>query len=393
MREWPRRAFGTTLACLLVASCHSDSDRAPFAGGIEPSPTNDGGIVIPPGNTHDSGPPNCGGQTLEAVIDKPLLYFVIDRSGSMSALMPDSRLTRYEAAVEAVGEVLASVGHRVRYGVTVYPSGSSAGNCGAGQQVFAATDGDPLSESNEAGEGPVLELLLKRLKTQSLGGATPTAATLESVGRRVEGLAKSVSVVLVTDGAPNCNARASCTSELCIPDLEGVELAEGVCGEDFSCCDEELFGAGAGSNCVDETASVEAVSGLADAGIRTFVVGLPGTQTFASVLDRLAEAGGAPRSGSTAYFATDDSASLAAALHEIGAGVTIPCEVELTKVPDDLTRLNLYFDQDVVPQDPNNGWTWSGNSALTLVGEACDSLKSGAVSELQIVYGCETILR
>jgi len=393
MRDWARRAFGSTLACLLVASCHSDSDRAPFAGGVDPGLTRDGGIVLPPGDPNNTGPPNCGGQTLQAVVDKPLLYFVIDRSGSMSAVMPDSRLTRYEAAVEAVGEVLASVGHRVRYGATVYPSGSSAGNCGAGQQVFAATDGDPLEDVGADGEGPVLKLLLNRLKLQSLGGATPTAATLQSVGRRVGGLAKSVSVVLVTDGAPNCNARASCGSELCIPDLEGVEISEGVCGVDFSCCDEELFGIGAGSNCVDEDGSAEAVGTLADAGIRTFVVGLPGSKTFGSVLNRLAEAGGTPRAGSTAYFAAEDSESLADALHEIGAGVTIPCEVELTKVPDDLTRLNLYFDQDVVPQDPDNGWTWSGTSALTLVGAACDTLKSGAVSELQIVYGCETILR
>lgn len=379
-------------ASLAFAACHSGPDHAPYASDT-PTPggtNNDAGIELPPGDG-SSGPPNCGGQTLPTVVNRPTLYFVIDRSGSMSSPMPNSTLTRYEAAVQAVGDALLAVGQRVRYAAAIYPANVDDAGCDPGEEIFVPQDGD--APKADGSPGLVLATLLSRLKLQTPNGSTPTAATLKALNRKLLALGDQASLVLVTDGAPNCNEQASCSSEQCIPDLERDDAGNGTCGKDFSCCDPNLFGAIARENCIDSDGTEAAVAALAKLGIGTYVVGLPGSETYAAVLDRLAQAGGHPNSGATAYYAATDTSELSAALYAIGTGVTIACDIALQQVPDDLNHLNVYFDDQVVPYDPVNGWTWAGSDHVSLVGDACATLQSGTVGKLQFVYGCQTIVR
>jgi hypothetical protein len=55
--------------------------------------------------------------------------------------------------------------------------------------------------------------------------------------------------------------------------------------------------------------------------------------------------------------------------------------------------VNLYFDGELVAQGAEDGWDWTSEAALSVRGEACTSLRSGAVREVQIVYGCRTVVR
>jgi hypothetical protein len=159
-----------------------------------------------------------------------------------------------------------------------------------------------------------------------------------------------------------------------------------------SCCNASLF-AGAGANCIDADATEAEVLALAQAGVQTFVVGMPGSEAYTSLLDRLALAGGTARSGTPRYFAVSDAAALSDALLQIGTGIPIPCDVTLASVPDNPDLVNLYFDGELIPRDAADGWDYSSESALSLAGTACSTVRSGAVREVEIVYGCQTIVR
>ena len=89
---------------------------------------------------------------------------------------------------------------------------------------------------------------------------------------------------LLTDGAPNCNATAGCGAETCTPNLEGG------CGFDdptINCCDPSL-GLYDFRWCLDAQPTIDAVQYLADHGVQTFVIGMPGTDAYAQLLGRLA---------------------------------------------------------------------------------------------------------
>lgn len=53
---------------------------------------------------------------------------------------------------------------------------------------------------------------------------------------------------------------------------------------------------------------------------------------------------------------------------------------------------NVYLDGEVIPYDEQNGWSWAGTDTDTvrLNGEACERLKSGGATSVQIVTGCPT---
>ena len=129
---------------------------------------------------------------------------------------------------------------------------------------------------------------------------------------------------------------------------------------------------------------------VAELGVPTYVIGMPGAEAYGAVLDRLAETGGTARFGTPSYYDAADTGALTEALYAIGTGVAISCSIELESVPDDPGLVNLYFDGRVVLSDPEEGWTWTGERSLEVRGAACEELKSGAVYEAEVVFGCET---
>ena len=48
------------------------------------------------------------------------------------------------------------------------------------------------------------------------------------------------------------------------------------------------------------------------------------------------------------------------------------------------------MDDAVLPYEPVNGWTISGKT-VTLVGTACERVKSGDVLDVRIIAGCPRI--
>lgn len=154
------------------------------------------------------------------------------------------------------------------------------------------------------------------------------------------------------------------------------------------------------------------VEAAAKAGVRTFVIGVPGSQGFRAVLSRMAEAGGTKAkpgcsSAGPDYChwdmttATDFGAALKDVLAKIG-GAALSCEYPLppkdgtfdpTKVNVELSAGGTSAD---LPRDASHtdGWDYSADGdTIILYGPACDKAKSASDGSVTLLFGCPTIIK
>jgi hypothetical protein len=246
LRRWA--VLGIALGAIAQLSCSSREHPPSFAfdqGGS--TGRADGGAGSGSLNVGDAStaPELCGDQQIPAISDPPNLYFVVDRSGSMSERLSGSPFSKYENARIAISVMLRAVGHRVRYAAGVYPALLNQDGCAPGIELFPLSAGDSPKYAAMGENGPVLEALLGRLgATPPAGGGTPTAATLRELEPSILGLTgKKTYIVLMTDGAPNCNRALRCGVDACIPNIEGLSYSGMACDDSFNCCSPQV-GAG-----------------------------------------------------------------------------------------------------------------------------------------------------
>ena len=98
-------------------------------------------------------------------------------------------------------------------------------------------------------------------------------------------------VLLATDGGPNGNT-VPCEKASCTANIDRNELSD----PSINYCDPMYEGA---RQCLDSAATVDQLSAMAAQGIKTFVVGVPGTLPYKNTLDAMAVAGGVPASASS----------------------------------------------------------------------------------------------
>lgn len=351
----------------------------PSEGGLRPF---EGGPPPPDGAGY------CGNQLIPVILERPNVYFIMDRSGSMDA--PVGRYDRYTTARLAIAEVLRAIGHRIAYGAAVLPAFRNPDYCATGKQIFAVTQGDPLGEDRTQ-NGPTLRSFLSLLGSYGPSGNTPVAATLVELTPTLLALPGRTVAILATDGGPNCNPDARCGAERCILNIERSYVGGEPCAGSINCCDPELVRDGP-RLCVDEQATVGALENLANSGVTTYIVGLPGSDIYADVLNAFAVAGRTAREGATRYYAAEDQVDLTAALREILGAVAISCDIALDAAPPDRNFVNVYFDQRVIPQNESSGWTWVDERTLRVQGDRCQELKGGDVGQVQVVSGCVTVV-
>ena len=347
MRVW--RAVVLGLAVLAwPLSCASK--RAPYLVDVAPrdsgSGGEDAGLMLGDAEADPTGP--CGSQTIPAVANPPNLSFIIDHSGSMGEELAGSSLSKFENARIALSRVLNVIGHRVNYGATIFPGLAGVSGCEAGEQLMEVGPGDPPSYARDGRTGPRLKDLLGRLSIAAVGGGTPAAATLFESAQTLAQLPGQTFVVLITDGAPNCNEELSCKPSQCIPNIEGLTSDGLDCRTDVNCCAPTPQNPYANLSCVDAQATLQAVQALTDAGIKTFVIGMPGSEPYEDLLDAMADVGGTARAGAPKYYSVADTAALQAALTAIAASVAISCELPLDYAPPDRDFVNVYFDGKIV---------------------------------------------
>jgi hypothetical protein len=334
-----------------------------------------------------------------ACVDQPLLgdpptfYFVLDRSGSMSAPWdgtPGSP-SKWATVLTELQHLVVALGPRASYAAAVFPDPRFDG-CSAGREVFPAAAGlSAVRGDAPAGTlGPHEQALLSALAQGSPSGGTPTAATLVQLASRISSLPGKRYVIFATDGGPNCNSGVSCTFDQCTENIDGAPGCPPL--GPINCCIDPNWGSGQG--CLDAQPTIAAVEAIARAGIPVYVVGVPQSEPYAALLDALAVAGGTARSTEPKYYAASasDPSALLDALSRIAAQITGSCTLMLNQPPPDPSLVNVFFDGQPLPQGGPDGWTLV-SSTVTVLGASCSRILDGSVLDVRVVAGCPTVIQ
>jgi hypothetical protein len=372
---------------LALASSGGCGVERPSAFGdvVIQSPTTDGSSPPPiawDGKPHEPmcsiGPEGgvCACVDQPLLIDAPNIYFVLDRSGSMAQ---SNKWTNIQIVLQ---KLIIALGPRASIGAAVFPNPSQNG-CSTGVQVFGTRRGDAPAGT----PGPTEAALITILSRIPAAGGTPTAPTLSSLLPMLKALPGKTFVVLATDGGPNCNANANCGADQCTYNIENTPNCS---PSGANCCADPS--ADVRSACLDGQPTIDAVKAIADAGIPVYVVGVPGSAPYATLLDQLAQAGGAARAGEPQYYAigSADQAAFMATLSSIAAKITASCTLDLGTLPPDPSLINVFLDEQVLPQAGADGWTLDGTT-VTIQGASCQKILSGNVLDVRVVAGCPTV--
>ena len=379
-----------------LAACRTTRAEAPDAALVPldaPGPPPDAPFVFV--DAGDAGPqPDtggfCGGEQIALTRLPARIVFVVDRSSSTlepadPALMPTGSdlgtcadtnarpasgiayRTLWDDLGGAVAEVAAARDDRSDFGLTLFPGPGAIEGAITGD-AFCTTRPPTSLVAPAPGTGDAIAAALSAPANMPLcaGGFTPTRSALEVAAAALGDDGDGV-LVLATDGAPNCGTgRPGCT-----------------------CTTSSAFCGTLGTiGCLDDTATIETLSRLSARGIRTYVVGIPGTESYASVLDAMATAGGTARTGSPAYYRADDAAALLDALGTI-SDREVSCRFALASPPPDFDNVNVLLDDVPARRDPTDGWTLeSDGSAIELRGALCEQLRRGEIANIEFLFGC-----
>jgi hypothetical protein len=308
--------------------------------------------------------------------DPPTLYFLLDRSGSMTE---SNKWSTIQIAIE---KIVIALGPRAQVAAAVFPD-PAQDSCAPGVQVFAPRRGDAPAGT----PGPTEIALLETLGHITANGGTPTAATIQKLAPSIEGIPGKTYVILATDGGPNCNASASCTAADC---TDNIESQNGCTPGGPNCCTDPNLGGPLA--CLDAQPTIDAVTALAQAGIPVYVVGVPGSEPYANLLDQLAAAGGTARGSEPQYYAVSsaDQAAFYSTMSKVAAKIAGSCILTLNQVPPDPSLINVFLDGTVLPQSGPDGWTLNG-TIVTILGASCQAIQNGDVIDVRVVAGCPTV--
>jgi hypothetical protein len=194
-------------------------------------------------------------------------------------------------------------------------------------------------------------------------GGTPTAPAIAETRRQLETSPHPRrAIVLATDGAPNCN-----------PDLTTPGC---ICTVAPMLCEAT----GGGAACLDELRTAAVIGETHEAfGIPVYVVGIddPLDPTLAGVLDRLAVAGGRPRTtGPRRFYSALSSRELDEALALVTSRIAL-CGFTLASIPANEEALVVSLDG--VPL-ADRDWTWIDreHGEIEILGDGCDQVRLGA---------------
>jgi hypothetical protein len=156
------------------------------------------------------------------------------------------------------------------------------------------------------------------------------------------------------------------------------------------CCDPGLFP----WLCLDSEATNTNLRALAEAGVRTYVIGFPGSEAYGDVLDGMARAADTARQDAdTEYYRVADVADLARTLTHLGQDLSLTCDITLDEPVDDRDRVSVLADGQLLEPDSDDGWRWDADQGVTLLGQACQDWREGRWDRLQVVEGCDFQVR
>ncbi|HEY2732859.1 MAG TPA: vWA domain-containing protein, partial [Polyangiales bacterium] len=253
--------------------------------------------------------------------------------------------------------------------------------------------------------------------------ATPSVPLLNNSAAQRDAIAMSLHQVTPGGGTPLVGATILAYSYMHQAALQGaivgnqfvVLITDGaqseMCSDPPRCSDA--------ASCTDLLVNTE-VPKASGAGveIRSFVVGVPGSEPSRVVLSEIAKQGGTapdgcdPQQGNCHFDMTmsqDLGAALGSALAKI-AGQAITCELDVPQ-PDsgtlDMALVNVVYTPGgnqqpvLVRQDSSkpcdngaNGWQYSdSNRKIRLCGNLCKTVRADVAARVDVVLGCPSILQ
>lgn len=334
----------------------------------------------------------CGVESVEATFSAAHVLLVIDKSSSMDDQPDGFELRKWQALKAALEPALAAAAPEMSFGLLLYPFAEDADiplDCFEGC-CTVPTGASAIRVGVEPATSSATQIMAA-LDSVTPGGGTPTAAALEAAltyftTGEGKGLKGDRFVLLATDGGPNCGASDTvCAADHCTPNLDGLCPAN-----QGNCC------AGEGSYCLDDAAVVLRIRALADVGVPTFVIGIPGTERYAPYLSEFATAGGVPHPSSAGYYAVSAEggvAELTRTFSDITTHLVRSCDVEIGAGAPDQQLINVAVDCNVVPFEDGEGWDIlrDSPSTLRLAGEACERVAREGARRIDVVYGCPTV--
>lgn len=163
----------------------------------------------------------------------------------------------------------------------------------------------------------------------------------------------------------------------------------------------------------DNERMIRNIEAAASEGIATYVIGVPGSQSFRSVLSRMALAGGTAPGGCSSsgpsychYDLTDPAIDLASGLRDALASIgesAIRCEYEIPDNPEgtfDETRVNVVLTGDDGTRESlrrdrarRDGWDYGDDGRrIFLHGPACERARALRSGRVDVQFGCPTLV-
>lgn len=381
---------------------NSTSGNATGSGG--------GGIDLPPANGNSGGGGGIDGCVETSSTAMPLppnLAFLIDTSGSMDKRpegAPTSAPTKWVSTRDALSDAFTEMSDGTGTGLLFYPNNSgtfgipprggmgrggssgmgSGGATGAGDLTcFTRRVAVAQAPLDMAQRNRVLTAL-RNTMANGIGTPTHDAYNFAVETIKASTLPGPKYVVLVTDGAPTFSVN---------------------CGGD-------------GTAEVDAAPIVQAVADAAKAGIKTFVIGSPGSESALSSLSKMATEGGTAKMGCSdagpnyCHFdmttAPDFSAALNEAFKAITSQVVTTCNYNIPAPSGgkeiDFRLVDVSFttgsgQTSRVAKDPsedqcNQGWQFSQDKKqIMLCPDMCDNVKKDNGAKVNVVFACTPITR
>ncbi len=340
-----------------------------------------GGRALPPppgasgagvgGGMGTGGGPTCGAETFRVEPPPPPSVLVVfDKSGSMAQRMV-AGATMWQIMRTAMKSIVMNLQGQMRFGLQLFPGDPG---CGTGGQVDVA-----VAENAFAA-------ITQKLDATEAAGGTPTRLAMRTARAYMAGLAVpprgKKAILLLTDGEPNCHWDGPCVCPTGFsPSPSGTSCCRNGACTYFCNGGDQLDVAGAASE----------LSASAGAQTPVYVIGM--AAGLEDSLNRLAQAGGAPRSpGPPYYYEATSASSLEAAMTAIAKQI-VPCEFTLVRPPPARDDVILRVGGQVVPRDTADGWMLSSDGLkITLVGAACQQLQTlGQSADIQVTFNCPPV--
>jgi hypothetical protein len=338
----------------------------------------------------------CASWVTEVEVEPAMLELVVDTSSSMNEIAPGSgRQTRWQIARAALREHVVGVDGaglpaQVAVGMLLYP-GRESGVSNSPQDPSLCIDLDAMVPPRELGprDSPHRNAIEQSLETANLLPSTPThdayryALEEALLPAQFEG---QKYLLLITDGAPTVSVD-------CMTESGRVQLAG-----------------------VDPEPIVEEVRAAAqNHGVRTFLIGVPGSEPNREWMSRAAVLGGtAPpgcsinggESGSDFCHmdmttASDFGDALRAGLNKV-LGVVSPCTFSYAEPPDgqqiDPEKINVLLsdrgeDTLVIRDDHGEcgeGWQLTSGDQILLCPDTCARVQASPEIIVDVSFGCRS---